>query len=69
MFITLRVYTSLEQVVEISNNPEGNPEGLMIQVKELDDDRPTERLYLDPVDIEDLSIALKHALELVKKRP
>jgi len=67
MFVTLKVYLESDQVAEISNNPDGGPDTIMVEFKDLNDGKPANRIYLSPKEaIEDLPKAFKAVAELVK---
>lgn len=68
MFVTLKVYLESDQVAEISNNPDGGPDTVMVEFKDLNDNKTVDRLYLSYKEAtEDLPKAFKAVAELVKK--
>lgn len=68
MFVTLKVYLESDQVVEISNNPDGGDGTIMLQFLDLNDNKPVDRVYLSFKEAtEDLPKAVKSVVELLKK--
>lgn len=69
MFVTLKVYLESDQVAEISNNPDGGPDTVMIEFKDLNDGKTCDRVYLSPKEAtEDLPKAVRAVAELIKNK-
>lgn len=65
MFVTLSVYTECDQRIEISNDPD-NPDGIMMEVFEMDGKQHSERLHLSPKEVIQLAKALQSVEDLRK---